>query len=499
MRLDRGLAYSALLCPAGVHVVAYRRAGGGVRVEWYTRELRSPLRPEEAAGILGDLLESQGARRRPVSIAVTGFGTCHQILTLPRAGREVLEPVVTRELRRFYPDLFAAGELPPVIDFVELESSESAATSQKDLLVAAVPRGFLESVVSTLAARGIRLDHWTIVPRAIQRLYDAFGDSEKTAAALVMVPGWPLLGFFHERELRLFSEPRSGPAGSGDGGLALVVEHVERGAIFLRQQFRGAAVSQLFLAPGPEVEFATLPAELSQALSLPVSPFGPTGEAPGAFAALGAALDAASDDALNLMPAELRPPSEADRWTRRLVLASAAVLLAASGWWGWRAAQTERQAQAEVQTLTRQLAARGPQIAAIRPVMEARQAHAQRATLLEILSRDRRRLPEVLWPVQAAAPQVAVRSLDIDRDPAGWRVALTVKATAMSYDQATDALTALRHQLAAELPEDALKESGIALDRASPADSGRVEYGPVPIAATAQMTFIVPVLKEKTQ
>ena len=85
---------------------------------------------------------------------------------------------------------------------------------------------------------------------------------------------------------------------------------------------------------------------------------------------------------------------------------------------------------------------------------------------------DRRRLPEVLWPVQGASPQVAVRALDIQRAPEGWQVALTVKATAMSYDQATDALTALRHQLAAELPDDALKESGIALDRASPPAGG---------------------------
>jgi hypothetical protein len=496
--LDRRLSYSALLCPAGVHVVSYRHVGAGLRVERYTRELRPGLGGDEVAGILADLLEAEGARGRWVSIAVTGFGTCHQILTLPRAGRDLLEPIVVRELRRFYPDLFAGG-LDPIVDFVELDSADTSPTPQKELLVAAIPRGFLQAVVSTLGERGIRLDHWTIVPRAIQRLYDAFGDAEKTAAALVMVPGWPLLGFFHERELRLFSEPRSGPAGAADSGLDSVIEHVERGAIFLRQQFRGAAVSQLFLAAGQESEFPDVSDRLARGLSIPLTHFGPVDESPGAFAALGAALDAAGGDGLNLMPAELRPPSRADQWSRRLGVASAALILIAAGWWGWSARRAEAGTRAQLDALARDLSIQSSQIATIRPIIQERQTHAQRAALLELLSRDRRRLPEVLWPLQASEPQVSVHSLSVTRKDEGWEVRLGVTAKAMDYDQATDAITALTHQLGAELPENALNVSGITLDRATPPDSTGIDVGPVPIAASVEMSFIVPALKETSE
>jgi hypothetical protein len=492
---DRGLAFSALLCPAGVHVVGYRRTRAGLRVERYNRELRPGLTPDEASGLLARLLESEGARGRRVSIAVTGFGSSHQILTLPRAPREVLLPVVTRELRRFYPDLFAREGPEPIVDFVELHSTEPSST-QTDLLVAAVPRLFLHGVVSALAARGISVDHWTIAPRALQRLFDAFADADRTAAALVMVPGWPLLGFFHERELRLFSEPRSGPGTTFDAGVGAVIEHVERGGIFLRQQFRGARVGQLYLAAGPEGELPDGEEMLAKVLDLPVAHLGPPTEPPGAFAALGAALDAARGDGLNLLPAELRPASGSERWTRRLAVATVLVLLLASGWWAWSARRAESAARAEIAAATERLTAQGSLLGSVRPIIEERQAHAQRAALIDLLARDRRRLPEVLWPLQAAAPHVQVRRLDVERQTDGWRVVLGLTATAMTYDAATDAITAVTQQLGAELPDDALTLSGVELDRTPARDSTGVETGSGPIAASVEMSFMVPALEE---
>ena len=495
---DRGLAFSALLCPAGVHVVGYRRTRAGLQVDRYNRELRPVLAPEEASRILANLLESEGARGRRVSIAVTGFGSCHQIVTLPRAERQVLQPIVTRELRRFYPDLFAREESEPIVDFVELETGEPAST-QCDLLVAAVPRLFLYGVAAALGARGITIDHWTIAPRALQRLYDAFADADRTAAALVMVPGWPLLGFFHERELRLFSEPRSGPGTTFDAGVGAVIEHVERGGIFLRQQFRGAAVAQLYLAAGPEGELPDGEDLLGKVLELPVSPFGPPTEPPGAFAALGAALDAAGGEGLNLLPAELRPVSGSERWTRRLAVASVLVLLLASGWWAWSAGRAEAAARDEIAAATARLEAQSSVLGSVRPIIEDRRAHAGRAALIERLALERRQLPEVLWPLQAAAPDVQVRRLEIERQTDGWRVVLGLTSTASTYDAATDAITAVTQQLAAELPDDALKVSGIELDRPASRDALGVETGPGPIAASVEMSFVVPALEESVE
>jgi hypothetical protein len=309
------------------------------------------------------------------------------------------------------------------------------------------------------------------------------------------VPGWPLLGFFHDRELRLFSEPLAGPGASAAAAVAAVAEHVERGTIFLRQQFRGAAVSHLYLSDGTGTDTAEELDESGTSTRLPVTPFGPPTEPPGAFAALGAALDAAGTDGLNLLPAELRPPSEADRWRRRTAVASACVLLAAAGWWGWSARRAEAAARAEIAVLTQELEARRSRFGSVRPIIEERQAHAQRAALIELIAGDRRRLPEVLWPLQAAAPDVRVRKLQVARQEAGWDVVLGMTAEAPSYEQATDAIMAVTQRLGAELPDSALTTSSVELDPATP-DSSEAGSRPGPIAASVEMSFIVPALKE---
>ena len=501
MKIGRTVAFSALVCPAGVHVVAYTRTRAGLQIQRYNREVRSGLTAEEAADVLARILESEGARGRRVSVAVTGFGTCHQILTLPPASREFLQPIVARELRRFYPDLFATEPLEPIIDFVELDSSEAPSPGpQKELLVAAVPQGFLRSVWESLAARGIRLEHWTIVPRSTQRLYDAFAGPETTAAALVMVPEWPLLGFFHQRELRLFSEPRSGPAAAApESENDAVVEHLERGAIFLRQQFRGATVSQVYLAAEAGTHASGAAELIRERLGVSLEHLGPDGEAPGALAALGAALDAAATDGLNLLPADLRPPSRTDQWTHGLAVASAALVLLAALWWGWSGMRAESKANAEIEELREHLAARVSEIASVRPIIQERQAHAQRAAILDLLSHDRRRLPEILWPLQAAAGTVEIRRLEVTRQESGWQVVLGVRAVGMSSAEVTSALTALSHQLGAELPKDALSMSGLSLVPVISTDTLEERVGPMPIAASVDLSFIVPALKETVE
>lgn len=494
-----GSSFSALVCPTGVHLVAYRRTRAGLQVERYNQALRDGLSTDDVAAMLADLLESEGARGRRVSIAVTGFGACHQIVTLPRADRAVLRPVAVRELRRFYPDLFADEEPGPIVDFVELSAGDPAASPQADLLVAGIPRLFVHTVVTALAARGVSVDHWTIAPRVLQRLYGAFAEPERTGAALIMVPGWPLLGFFHERELRLFSEPLSGPSGTHAAGVAAVTEHVERGRIFLRQQFRGAAVSQLYLAAGQQAGGPATGEPTGMTLDLPVAPFGPATEPPGAFAALGAALDGASGDGLNLLPVELRPRTESELWTRRLAVASVCVVLAAAGWWASSARRTEAAARQEIVALTDELSAQRSLFGSVRPIIEERQAHAQRSALIELLARDRRRLPEVLWPLHAAAPVVEVGKLHVARGAEGWEVLLGVTATAPTYELATDAISAVTQRLAAELPEDALAVSAIEMARATPRDSTAIRAGAEDVAASVQMSFIIPTLKAKTE
>lgn len=495
----RASSFGALLCPAGVHVVACSRRGGTLRIDRYASTVRPGLTAEDAAPILADLLEAEGARGKRVSVAVTGFGSCHQILTLPPAGRELLQPIVTRELRRFYPDLFAPDSREPIVDFVAIGSPEELeAGSQREILVAAVPQDFLRTVAGALGARGIQLQHWTIVPRSLQRLYDTFAGPDLTAAALVLVPDWPLLGFFHDGEIRLFSEPRSGPGGGAGSEAAALVEQVERGAVFLRQQFRGATAVRLFLAADRERTDPEALRSLREQLPIPTEQFGPLGTAPGALAALGAALDAGTDQGLNLLPADLRPRPAAESWVRTLALASGLVLALASGWWAWSAVRAEARAREERDALLASISARAAAAAPVRTVIAERQAHAQRSALLEILSRDQRRLPELLWPLQAAEGRLALRQLEISRRDDGWHVLLSVSASGGSSAEAADALMALADQMGAELPRGALDMNDIVLDRRQP--GAAVPPGAAgPIAASVQMSFILPASKETNE
>lgn len=493
MSLFREISYGALLCPAGVHVVSCSRRGGELRIERYSSTVRPGLTSGDAVAALGQLLEADGARGKRVAVAMTGFGGCYQILTLPPAGRELLQPIVTRELRRFYPDVFA-GSSEPIVDFVALGAPEQLETgAHRDLLVAAVPQDLLREVAGELSAREIQLEHWTIVPRALQRLYEAFAGPEPSAAALVLVPEWPLLGFFHDGYIRLFTEPRSGAGPSSVGGL---VDHVERGGVFLRQQFRGAAAVRLLLSVDRDRAETEAAQALRQQLSIPTQQFGPLGTAPGALAALGVALDVATDDGFNLLPPDLRPQSSAESWVRRLAVATGVVLALAAGWWGLGAVTAEARTRNERDALAHRLAGRTAQLAPTRSVIAERQAHAQRAALLDLLARDQRRLPEILWPLQAAEGRVSLRELAITRRDDGWHVVLGVTATGATSADASDALMALADQLGAELPPGALDWDDIVLDRQAAADAPEGGSSRGPIAASVEMSFILPVSKD---
>lgn len=450
-------SFGAVLAPSGAHVVEYRQTRKGLQVVQFASARVPQADVERAAVELADLLEALGARGGEVSVAVSGFGSCHHILTLPSAPREVLLPVIQREIRRFYPALFSDDRRPPVIDYVDIDPSGRSEAQQRELLVGALPRPLLDAVTDALEQRRVRLAHWTILPRAVQRLYDAYGDADTTAALLLMTPGAPLIGFFHEGELRLFTEPvGAGEAGDVEG----IVSHVERGALFLRQQFRGAAVSQLYAAMSPADEPLELAARIRGRLDVPMKRFGPADQPPGALAALGAALDGAGSGGLNLLPAQMRPASSADRWTRGLAAASAAVLLLAAAWWSWGGLSAESQARQRVTELEREIGQRSAAMAPIEPVLRERRAHAQRALVMQLIARRRGEVPAILWPMTHEG-RVRIDALAMTRGGEGWQGSVRGTAFGSTSAEATSAADALLRELRQTLGEDAVRLDGL--------------------------------------
>lgn len=494
MRIGARRAFSAMLFPGGVHAVSYRESSRGLEIQRYFRELAPASSAAEAADRLGDLLESAGGRGGRLSLALSGFGSYHHILSLPSAPKEILLPVVQREFRRFFPDLFLPGQGEPVIDFVEVDTAGRGPDgSLRELLAAAVPRSLIQQVRGSLGRHGIELEHWTIVPRAMQRLYDAFSSEPKTDVALVLAPQSPMLGFFHEGELRLFSELPPSAGGPEATEVDLVVEQIERGALYLRQQFRGAAVDRLLLAAEPEAELRGLAAQIRERLGITVDRFGSYSESPGAMAALGAALDRGNPDALNLLPADARPRGGAEAWTHRLGVASAAVLVAGAAWWGWSGIRAEQRAEAELLQVESELRERSAPLAEIRALIGERQAHTLRAERLAQIGTGQQRLPELLWPIQEAARTVRVDELRFTRGVDGWEGTLHGTATGATSAAASGAVDRLFSTLSREFPPNSVTLNRFgSVQREAPAEGEEAPFEPEGIAIAFEMSFILP-------
>ena len=499
MRMRNGRrAFSAALTPAGVYVVGYRETPRGIEVSDYAHRPGTGPDPRVASQALGQIIEAQSGRGSRVSLAVSGFGSCHHILTLPVASRDVLLPVIARELRRVFPGLFQEDAEEPIIEYVETDSSGIGREgTQRELLTAAVPRSLIRTVRDELASRDIAVVHWTILPRAMQRLYDAFGGGEQAAAALVVAEGLTLLGFFHDGELRLFSETAA-TAGDGVAGPGLI-ERVERGGLYLRQQFQGVSLERVMLAAGEGPEAEALARELRERVSVEPEPFGPYSATPGAMLALGGALDAASGDPLDVLPADLRPLGRPERWTRLLAAASLVLVLAAAGWWAWSGLRAERAARERFVQARASVENRRGGFEASSAIVEARRSHAQRSELLRRLLSGRERLPAMLWPLEQAPGGVRVDSFEILPSDNGWTGRVRGTAVGNSTARATAAIDALFQNLRRDLPT-----ATVSVDEISPPEPvgdelSRAAEFVVPIAITFRMTFIVPAVEEAVQ
>lgn len=494
MRLRPRARFSAVLAPSGIHLVQYRDGRRGLQVLRYSSDLARHPDAAAAARALADLVEADGGRGGRLALAVAGFGSYHHILTLPPAPREVLAPIVQREMRRFYPDLFHGDRGEPAVEFIPVDGSARPAEGQpREILVAGVPRELLETVHRQLAEREIELEHWTILPRAFQRLYDVFVGGRDSSALLLMLPSTPLLGLFHEGALRLFSEP-FGPQGRAEDDLEAVLAKAERGALFVRQQFRGASVDRFIVAAEP-AEAPRLASELERRLRARVEAFEPWGDSPGAVVALGAALDVGSEGSLDLLPASLGPRTPVERWTRALAVASAAVLVAGAGWWAWSGVRAAERAEASVAAVDARLAAYDEALAAVRPVVEARREHAGRALLLESLVGSHDALPGALWPLDAGPSGVRIRSFELRRVESGWEGTATGLAVGATSAEVAGSVDSLHAALARALPGGSTELTRLAYVDA-PADGGGLAEPNSPIAISFEISFIVSAVEE---
>lgn len=414
----------------------------------------------DAAEALASMIRSQQGDGSTVSLTVRGLGSSHHILVLPQARPELLRPVVTREMQRLYPELE-----DPIVDFVSGElvdrrarSRPEGGTPPQELLAAAIPRAAMRNMIEVLQTNDLQVDHVTVLPRVLQRIYAEVASRDAPSAVLMLLNGGPLFGFFYDRELRLVVEP---PAEGETAQLSsqFVIEQLERGNLYLRQQFRGAQISRLLLAADP-AEFGPLSRAVEEGMGLVVERFAPQIGSSQAIAAMGAVLDAQDGKGLNLFPASETKKKSAERTTRRIAIVGAALLAAIAWWWAGNGVMAVIGWRARINTLSVALDRRAAPLAPLREIVRKRQQSAQQIQAIETVAAERQKLQQLLQAL-SFAPQanVAIEGFSATRDAQGWSA--NVSGSALSY-QASEAVGSV-HRFYRELPR-MVKGTSIALD-----------------------------------
>jgi len=446
--------FSAFVEPHGIYLVEYRRERDGISILHQHSDPRRVIGLADAGERLATAIQSGGAVSGHLSVALRGFGSTYQIMLLPPAEPAVLGPVVRRELARLNPDMEN-----PRVDYVlhgEGDRRQSvrpdAGRALQEVLVGAAPATALSAFGKELSAAGIELDHLTVLPQVIQRLYQQADSSPAPTACYVELPGGPVIAFFYEGQLRLVVEPPFSAAAEVPSRTQTLIEHLDRGNLYLRQQFRGVELSRLLIAADPAEEDALLEA-LRQQLGYPVEKFpGPAG-ATGALVSMGAVLDGEAEKGLNLSPFAESPEAVKERRQRHNALLAAGVVVSLAIIWAVLSLTSALKWSRQVQTLSKVAESRIATLAPIRVIAAERQKNAQSVAYLGKVETDRLRAQAVLRAiVRATPPGVQLLSISLDKSGDEWSASIAGAAFGESGADVLLGIDRFFHSLPRELP-----------------------------------------------
>jgi hypothetical protein len=442
--MSRGMRqFAALLEHEGVYLVELAREKSGFRVLGYWSDPRSIERVEDALASLSELLNQQQVRRATLAIAVQQFGTFHHVMTLPAAADAVLRPIINRDVQRVF------GIADPVFAFVRGGADErregaraNPETAPLHIFVGGAPRSTVDAFAAGLAIKGIDVQGVTVVPEAIRRVYASAARSTEPTAVVVCLAGGPHLSFFVDGHMALAIEPPI--ALEGDHGIdpSAIVDQIERGAIFLRQQYRGAQATELLLA-APTEFFDAVASAVETSTGMRVKPLANDMPSAEAVVALGALLGAGMPPAIDLFP---HPPTleqrarEALRGPRGVAVATALVAAMAFLWFVVQytsISQNRHQADALRASVMREI----PTLDPIKQVAKHRAGYVGAVKAVQQARTERAHFISVLSAIATLAPTgVTFDSLAIARRADGWSGGLSGHVVGSS---AADALRAL--------------------------------------------------------
>jgi hypothetical protein len=473
----------AFVCPRGVSAIEYRITGKGIEV---LRAFDQPARlgsERQATDHLLRMLEEAGIRKSSIALTVRGFGVVHHILGLPPARDEVLSPIVDRELKRLEPQLDdpRVGWMGLPLDAAEMTD----APPQRQVLAAAIPKHVGDAIGGAIVAGGHRLTHLTALPSAAQRLHEEFVPEGGPSALVAPLHDGAFLGFFLGGALRLVVEP---PLPEGEYlDAAAIAEEVELGAMFVRQQFRGAQVARVVVA-APAETFVGAEGVINERLQVPVKRFTIEHLSAGALVALGGVIDSRATSPLSLSGAPARQTAAG----MLVPISFAAVALAvAVGVFTVIESFRARDAYAELQKARQQIDAESFGLSGIRETADQRRLIRHAVEAMRLSAQDRRELQNGLSTLSGVIlPSIRLDSLQLDRGSNGWisgvAGSVTGESTARSVELLHDFYRDLPRLLGVE--ELALGQLSYADGNASSGESGSVRF---------QISFVIPYLRSQ--
>lgn len=408
--------FAAAVTAYGIDLVRHVPRGGRLTVEQHLHSGEPFASVAEAATALADLAESLGARNRRLDLALCGFDTHYHILELPPASEKLLRPVVEREVKELEPQL-----AQPVIAFsYQTPHWSKPKTLAAAVLAAAAPTSTIELIAATLEGRNIELGHVTVVPQAMQRLYEVFGAQQDPTMLVMVTSALAVIAAFVEGRVRLCweSNVRAVPGGPVDegvlGGRLSAARH------FIQQTSRGQLPSIVLVSAEP-AERQAVEKLIREAVTANCQPLGPPHASPGALLALAASLDADSSDRLDLLPSHLKPSAAAGLGPRGVAAGIGTFAVAVAGWMAWTALSRVDSSYVSSRSVD-SLAALERQLRGIEPVLLARKQHAERLAVLKALSGERSVPSALLAAIARATPSaVQLDTIRIERVENGWQ------------------------------------------------------------------------------
>jgi hypothetical protein len=435
--------FAALIDQDSVAVLEYQQEKAGFRLVDTRSRSRRFTTPESAADAVVELLAEMSAKNATLAVVLQHFGTFFHTLVMPPASDDVLRPAILREVQRSF------NIADPAIAFTTGEPIERRDAARaggqvpRQVFIAGAPKSVIEAIQARFARERIDVEGMTVIPEVFRRLYDALDGSTEATAVLVCLHNGPHVAFFVNGRLELAIEPPLALEGEAPLDSAVIIDQLERGAIFLRQQARGTVATRLLLS-APAADYDNLASTIEARTGMRVAALGHGVGSPESVVAMGAVLAARDTDRLDLYP---RAPAFEQRLKNAmtgtgLLTTTLGVAAAVAAFWCAMQVLTVRRLRADVERLQAQVEQASPALAKARESIQGRERIAAIRSALAGANVERDAVAQLMSMVaDASQPGTRLDSIAMVRADEGLRTTLFGQSSGSSGPAAMSAAT----------------------------------------------------------